>query len=68
VLLDGTLSAGLYKRLKTLEHRTWLETALRKTVLPFAAVALLAGAAGHFAQKAAPEARSIGGVFHHIAG
>jgi hypothetical protein len=68
VLVDGSLSAGLYKRLKTLEAHSWLETALKKTVLPFAVVALLLGAAGHFAQKAAPEARSIGGVWHHIVG
>jgi len=68
VLLDGTLSAGLYRRLRNLPHHTWLETAVRKTVIPFAAVALLAGTAGHFAQKAAPEARSIGGVWHHFAG
>lgn len=66
VLLDGTLSAGLYKRLKKVEHHDWLETAVRKTILPFAAVALLAGLAGHFVQKAAPEARSIGGLFHHV--
>ena len=66
VLLDGSLSAGLYKRLNKLEHHTWLETALRKTAIPFAVVALLAGTAGHFAQKAAPEARSIGGVWRHI--
>ncbi|HJW08287.1 MAG TPA: hypothetical protein VJ483_01560 [Holophagaceae bacterium] len=66
VLLDGSLSAGLYKRLNKLEHHSWLETAIRKTAIPFAVVALLAGVAGHFAQKAAPEARSIGGVWHHI--
>lgn len=68
VLVGGSLSAGLYKRLKTLEQESWLERALKKTVLPFAAVALLLGVAGHFAQKAAPEARSIGGVWHHIVG
>jgi hypothetical protein len=65
LLLDGALSAGLYRRLKTLPHRPWLETALRRTILPFLLAAVTLGVVGHVMQAYAPEARSLGGVLAH---
>ena len=68
ILLDGVLMAGLYKRVKTIDHRHWLRAALRKTALPAVLVAVFFSVAGFAIQKAAPEARSIGEVWHHITG
>ena len=35
LLVDGVLSASLYLRLRGLETRHWLETAIRRTAWPF---------------------------------
>ena len=66
ILLDGVLMAGLYKRVKTIEHRHWLRAALRQTAVPAIIVAVVFAGAGLAMQKAAPEARSIGEVWQHI--
>ncbi len=50
-----------------MEARSWLETALRHTVLPFAAVAVLVTACGWALQQYAPEAASLGEVLAHEA-
>ena len=68
ILLDGVLMAGLYKRVKTIDHKHWLRAALRRTALPAVIVAVVFSVAGFAMQKAAPEARSIGEVWHHITG
>jgi hypothetical protein len=65
LLLDGVLSAGLYRRLGRMPYRPWLETALRGTVLPFLLAAVTLGVAGHLMEKYAPEAHSLGGVLNH---
>ncbi len=65
LLLDGVLSAGLYRRLRRLPKRSWLETAVRRTVLPFVLAAITLGAAGYLMESYAPEARSLGGVLAH---
>ena len=65
LLLDGALSAGLYRRLGRLPHRPWLETALRRTILPFLLAAVTLGVVGRVMQAYAPEARSLGGVLAH---
>ena len=64
LMVDGVLAASLYRRLKGLETRHWLETAFRRTAWPFAATALVFCLAGAFMHHLAPEARSIGGVVH----
>ena len=46
LLVDGALSASLYRRLRGLETRHWLETALRRTALPFALTAAIVSASG----------------------
>lgn len=65
LLVDGVLSASLYRRLRGLETRHWLETAFRRTALPFAATAVVVSALGWGMSLYAPEAHSIGGVMSH---
>lgn len=66
LLLDGALSATLYRRLRGIERRHWVSTALRKTALPFALTALLLTAVGWGLHTAAPGARSLGEAVHHF--
>lgn len=65
LLVDGVLSASLYRRLRGLETRHWLRTALRRTALPFAMTAVLVSATGWGMALYAPEAHSIGEVISH---
>lgn len=67
LLLDGVLATALYHRLRHIETRHWLETALRKTVGPFVLSALVLGAVGFAAQDAVPHADSIGDVLPLLA-
>jgi hypothetical protein len=67
ILLDGVLMAGLYKRVKSIEHRHWLRSALSRTAVPAILVVVLFTIAGYAMQSAVPEARSIGEVWKHIA-
>ena len=61
--IDCALSVGLYRRLRTLERRHWLDTALRHTIWPFAATALVVVAFAIAAHHYRPQAHSIGDVF-----
>jgi hypothetical protein len=63
LLLDALLGAGLYTRLRHLQQRHWLASALRNTAWQFAAVALLLCVLGIAMHWYEPEARSIGEVF-----
>lgn len=63
LVVDCAISAGLYRRLRTLERRHWLDTALRHTIWPFAATAAVVVAFAFAAQHYRPQAHSIGGVF-----
>lgn len=66
VLLDGTLSYGLYRRLRRVERRHWLESAVRRTWLPAAGVAASFVLAAGVMQWYAPEASSIGEVWQRM--
>lgn len=66
LLLDGVLAASLYRRLRRLETRHWLETAIRRTVVPFALTALVAAVSGWGMTIYVPEAHSIGDVMTQI--
>jgi hypothetical protein len=66
LLVDGVLSASLYRRLRGFETRHWLETALRHTALPFALTAAIVSASGWVMALYAPEAHSIGDVISHF--
>ena len=66
ILFDGALLAGLYKRVKPLEQRNWLGSAIRRTVLPAILAAIFFTIAGYALQRAVPEAQSIGDVWNHV--
>ena len=66
VLLDGTLSYGLYRRLRGVERRHWVESAVRRTWLPALAVVASFTLAGVAMQWYAPEAASIGQVWRQM--
>jgi hypothetical protein len=66
LLVDGVLSASLYRRLRGLETRHWLETAFCHTALPFALAAAITSASGWAMAFYAPEAHSIGEVIVHV--
>ena len=66
ILLDGVLLAGLYERVKSIEHQHWLRSALRRTAVPAVVIVIFFAIAGFAMQRAAPEARSIGEVWKHI--
>jgi len=69
VALNGALSAGLYKRLKTVEEgENWVFSAFKRTALPLVVVGILFAVAGHYLQAYALEARSVGGVWQHYVG
>ncbi len=62
LLVDGALSASLYRRMRGLQTRHWLESALRRTALPFLLTAIGLGLVGHGLHMLAPEAHSVGEV------
>lgn len=62
LLLDGALSATLYRRLKGLNRQHWVETAIRRTALPFLLTAAFLAASGWMLNVYAPQAKSIGDV------
>ena len=67
LMVDGMLTATLYRRLRRMERRNWLQTALRRTAIPFLLTAVFIAAAGWGMGQYAPEAHSIGGVLAHRA-
>lgn len=65
LLVDGVLSAGLYNRLRSVDRRHWLETALRRTALPFVLTAAVVTGAGFWMGSYAPGAHSLGEVLRY---
>ena len=63
ILVDGLLLRGLYNRVEHIERKHWLQTAVRKTLLPALLCVLFFGVAGGALQAIAPEAKSIGQVW-----
>lgn len=62
MVVDFTLAAGLYRRLRHLPRQHWLQTALRRTGFPFVLTALFAALAGAGMGWYVPDADSIGDV------
>ena len=60
IFVDGVLVTGLYHRVKKIDQRYWLKTAVKKTLLPAFIIAICLGIAGYLMQEMVPEARSIG--------
>jgi hypothetical protein len=65
LLLDGVLSTALYRRLRRLHRRHWVESVLARTWIPTAIVAVAFVIAGAVCQRYAPEATSLGDVWRH---
>ena len=64
VMFDGALSAGLYRRLRVLNHHRWWEDAVRHTCIPALIVTVFFGIAGYLMHRYAPEAASMAGVLN----
>jgi hypothetical protein len=64
LLVDGAMSASLYRRLRHLPQRHWTETAVRRTIVPFALSALLLAAVGFGMAWAVPGAHTFGEFLH----
>ena len=63
ILVDGVLVSVLYRRVKGAEQKYWLQTAIKRTLLPAILAALFFSVAGYAMQKAVPKAHSIGEVW-----
>jgi hypothetical protein len=60
LVVDGVLAATLYRRLRRIDSRHWLETAIRRTIVPFAATAFMLAIGGWALTVHAPDARTLG--------
>src|SRR5512139_1339298 len=65
LLVDGALSYALYRRIKATDSPHWLESAVRRTALPFVLTGVFVAATGAAMAAWAPGAQSIGQVIHH---
>jgi hypothetical protein len=65
VLLDGVLATTLYRRLRAVDSRHWLETAVARTWVPVVVVAAFFVIAGAVCHWYAPEASTLSGVWRH---
>ncbi len=66
MMLDGVLGVALYQRLQKIDQHYWLESAVMRTSFPFLWVLLFFTVTGAVLHWYAPEALSIGGVWHHF--
>lgn len=66
VAVDAALMGALYRRLRKEDARHWSRGVLRGTWVAALVVVVSAAGAGYFAQRAVPEARSIGGVLQGL--
>ena len=65
LLVDGALSYALYRRIKAADSPHWLESAVRRTALPFVLTGVFVSATGAAMAAYAPGAHSIGQVMQH---
>ena len=65
LLLDGALSVGLYRHLRKIPTRHWLETALRRTALPFFVLGFIFVTTGYAIQAYSPQSKSLGELIEH---
>lgn len=63
ILVDAALARGLYRRIPGFQEQHWLQTAMKRTALPFGITATVLGLAGAAMQHFVPTAKSIGQVF-----
>ena len=62
MIVDGVLAATLYRRLRRIESRHWLQSAIRRTIVPFTITAALVAIGGWSLSVYAPGARTLGEV------
>lgn len=62
LLVDGMLSASLYRRLKGVDKHHWLESAIKRTIWPFIFVAIIFTIAGWTMAHFMPNVISLGQV------
>ena len=67
VALDAALVSAVYRRLRKEDVGHWTGAVFRRTWIPAVILVVFMSAAGYAAQRLAPEARSIGGVFRILA-
>jgi hypothetical protein len=60
LLVDGVLSASLYRRLRGIDQHHWLQTALRRTMWPFIATAVSVVVVGFALTLYTPGAHTLG--------
>lgn len=60
VAVDGLFAAGLYRKLRGLEPQHWLQTAVKRTIIPFALTAVLVSGVGWGLGHFAPGAHTLG--------
>jgi hypothetical protein len=66
IIVDGLILGGLYKRVRHIERKHWLQTAVSKTLLPAILCIVFFGIVGGALQMLAPEAKSIGEVWSEL--
>lgn len=64
LLVDAAMSATLYRRLRHLPRRHWTQTAVRRTIVPFALSALLLALVGFGMEWAVPGAHTVAQFLH----
>jgi hypothetical protein len=65
LLVDGALSYALYRKIKAANSPHWLESAVRRTALPFVLTGVFVSITGAATASYAPGAHSIGQVIQH---
>lgn len=65
LLVDGALSYALYRRIKAADSPHWIQSAVRRTALPFMLTGVFVSATGAAMAAYAPGAQSISQVIHH---
>ena len=66
VALDAAIVSALYRQLKKQEMSHWALTVVRHTWIPALVLTVFAAIGGWALERAAPEARSIGGVVREL--
>lgn len=65
LMVDGALTVGLYRQLRGIDARHWLDTAFKRTFKPFLATTVLVAACGWGLGLYAPGAHTVGEVLAH---
>jgi uncharacterized membrane protein len=64
--VNGAVAGRVYHGLQKRESQHWTTDIVRRTGVAAAILVISVSAAGYALRRVAPEARSIGGVWHHI--